>query len=92
MNQSFFDVNEYISALPENIGIDGWKTVKDLFCKKLEAFTSCDFDSVNDVYKQFSVIFWQNIFDELIKNDTHRLKSFSTRLRYKSMLLKVGEI
>ncbi|PKO03593.1 MAG: hypothetical protein CVU43_01720 [Chloroflexi bacterium HGW-Chloroflexi-5] len=92
MTQVIFDKDKYISCLPDSIGVDGWKTVKGLVSTKLDEFNSIDYESAEDIYKLFSALFWQDIFDELIKNENTRLKSFSTRLRYKALVIRVGEI
>ena len=92
MTQIIFNKDKYVSCLPDTIGIDGWRTVKGLVSTKLDEFNSMEFESTEDIYKLFSASFWQGIFDELIKNDNTRLKSFSTRLRYKALVIRVGEI
>lgn len=92
MTQVIFDKDKYISCLPDSIGVDGWKTVKGLVSTKLDEFNSIDYESAEDIYKLFSALFWQDIFGDLIKNENTRLKSFSTRLRYKALVIRVGEI
>lgn len=92
MTQIIFDKDKYISCLPDSIGVDGWRTVKGLVSTKLDEFNSIEYESAEDIYKLFSALFWQDIFDELIKNENTRLKSFSTRLRYKALVIRVGEI
>lgn len=92
MTQIIFNKDKYVSCLPDTIGIDGWRTVKSLVSTKLDEFNSIEFESTEDIYLRFSALFWQYIFDELIENENTRLKSFSTRLRYKALVIRVGEI